>query len=1119
MIIVSTRSNRQILLSTTLLSGLAIAFLPTSAAAQSATAVVTSQAAADAVDDAEPEESILVTGSRLRRDSNLESPSPIVSIDATAFRGEQEVADALRTIPALSASVSSAQSVAPSETGGGGAVGAATLNLRGLGAERTLVLVNGRRHVAGVAETSVVDINSIPSSLIKQVEVLTGGASAVYGADAVTGVVNFVLDREFDGLELGLTGGISDNSDGGNIDAYVKFGKNFAEGRGNVTIVGDYSRDDGLRFGDRAQFRNGNIADDGPNPALRFQRGDLGAGTPNFSNFFSLDRGFYPYGFTIPLPGTGRYNSIFPTGTAPTAAEQALIDRARNAPTRFIGSQYGFQITSAGGVILPADFADPNSDIDNDGRSDCTESFTGFNGLFDYNGFGALGGCYIATENGIKVIENDGLISGNFNAFGGEGNIFDNNGFLIPQTERYGINMLADFDINDKVNAYFEGKFFRQETVFGTNSNSFYDLLTVATDNPFIPAVLRPISDAAGGLFITRDPTDLGANIDTNISETFRFVGGFKGSLTDEIEFDVSANWGRYDLKAINNNNVLYDRFLAAIDVTSDAQGNPVCRSELDPTVRSPATVFDIPTGNFGYLTFVPGQGQCKPANLFGVGAISQEAVDFITTTTINKFRTEQFEIHALVSGDTSGFLNLPYDSIQFALGAEYREEKSRSQFDALVRGILPVTTVDGTAGQFVGDAPGFDGNGFSQTSLATPPDGFFQDSGGKYDVIELFGEIGTTLIEDVPFIQELRLELAGRYSDYSTVGGVFTYAINGFWSPIDDLRLRGTYSRAVRAPNISELFAPPQAAFFRPFDPCDQAEIDALVADGDPNVQNRINNCRADGIPAGFADPLSARFAGTIAGNPDLREETADTYTFGVVLQPRFIPGLAFTADYYNIRIDDAISTVAAQDVVDNCYDSTTFPNDFCSSFTRNRDPSSAQFLGFTSLNLTTINFVRIETAGVDATLSYNTSIGEHRLGLTTTASWVDKIDFFFDPTDLTRIDPELMELQRPEWSGRATASYGYGGFNVDYTVSYLGKMALRGVEIETIDAQFGPAGLTGETWMHNISASYEIADMGMQVFGGITNLSDVKPFITERAYPASPIGRSFFIGARWTM
>lgn len=1111
---------RRTLLSTTLLTG-TVALAPAAWAADDAedagAEVIAASAAAAA--DAPNEEAIVVTGSRLRRETNLDSPSPVVSITADSLRGEQEVADALRTIPALSSSISSAQSIAPGELDSGGAVGTATLNLRGLGAQRTLVLVNGRRHVAGVAETSVVDINSIPASLIKSVEVLTGGASAVYGADAVTGVVNFILDRDYDGLEVGLNGGISDNWDGENFDGYIKFGKNFADGRGNITLVGDYAYDKGIRYGDRAQFRDGNISDDGPNPALRFQRGDLGTDTPNFSSYFSIANGRYPYGFSIPTPGSSRYDAIFPVGTTPTAAEQALIDRALNSPTRAIGPRYGFQITSAGGVIIPGDFADPNSDINNNGVSDCLESFTGFNGLFDYNGFGALGGCFIATADGVQPITQDGLIAGNFNAFGGEGNIFDNTANLIPKTERYGINLLADYDIGSTANVYFEGKYYRQKTTFGDRRNSFYDLLTVAPDNPFIPDVLQPIADAAGGLFITRDPTDLGPNIDTNISETYRFVGGIKGNISDEITFDVSANWGRYDLEAINRNNVLFDRFLAAIDVTSDANGNPVCRSEIDPTTRSPSTVFGIPTGEFGYLTFVPGQGQCQPANLFGVGSISQAAVDFITTTTINRYRTDQLQLTGVVSGDTSAFFNLPYDSLQFALGAEYRKEKSRSIFDPLVRGILPVTTVDGTAGEFVGDAPGFDGNGFSQTSLGTPPDGFFQNSGGQYDVAEVFGELGTTLIQDVPFIEELRLELAGRYSDYSTVGSVFTYAINGFWAPIEDVRFRGTYSRAVRAPNISELFAPPQAAFFRPFDPCDQAEIDALSAAGDPNVQNRIANCRADGIPEGFADPLSARFAGTIAGNPDLREETADTYTFGVVLQPRFIPGLAVTVDYYNIRIDDAISTINAQDVVDNCYDSSTFPNEFCSTFTRNRDTTSAQYLGFTSLNLTTINFVRIETAGIDSSLSYRTNIGPHRLGLAATASWTDKIDFFFDPTDLTRIDPERGELQRPEWSGRATASYGIGDFDLNYTVSYLGKMALRAVEIETVAAQFGPAGITGETWTHNLGASYKFTDLGLEVFGGINNLTDVKPFITERAYPVSPIGRSFFLGARWTM
>lgn len=1112
MIIANKALIRQTLLSTTLLSGIASGLMPVAASAQVAETMISAQAT-ESVDGATEEDAILVTGSRLRRESNLESPSPIVSITAEEFRGEQEVVDALRSIPALSASVSSAQSVAPGELGSGGAVGTATLNLRGLGANRTLVLVNGRRHVAGVAETSVVDINSIPASLIKEVEVLTGGASAIYGADAVTGVVNFILDREFDGVELGLTGGISDNGDGENFDGYVKLGKNFGDGRGNVTLVGEYNRDNGLRFGDRALSRDGNLATNGPNPDLRFQRGDLSANTPNFSNFFRVDNGFYPFGFVIPTPGSSRYDAIFPTGTAPTAAEQSLIDRALAAPTRAIGGQYQFQITSAGGIVIPADFADPLSDIDNDGRSDCTESFTGFNGLFDYNGFGALGGCYIVTENGVSVIEDDGLIAGNFNSFGGEAVIFDNNGFLIPKSERYGFNILADYDISDTANVFFEGKYYRQETTFGTNQNSFYDLLTIAPDNPFIPDVLQPIADAAGGLFVTRDPTDLGPNIDTNISETWRFVGGVKGELSDEIDFEVSGTWGRYDLKAINRNNVLYDRFLAAIDVTSDAAGNPVCRSELDPTVRSPSTVFGIPTGEFGYLTFVPGQGQCKPANILGgLPSISQEAVDFITTTTINTFRTEQFQAYAIVSGET-GLLGLPYDTIQFALGAEYRDEKSNSVFDPLVRGILPVTTVDGAAGDFVGDL------GFSQTSLATPPDEFAQNSGGGYEVIELFGELGTTLVEGVPFVEELRLELAGRFSDYNTIGSVYTYAMNGFWSPIEDVRFRGTYSRAVRAPNISELFAPAQAAFFRPFDPCDQTEIDRLQNEGFANIANRIANCRADGIPEGFSDPLSARFAGTISGNANLREETADTYTVGMVLQPRFVPGLAITADYYNIKIDDAISTVAAQDVVNNCYDSTTFPNDFCSSFTRNRDSSSAQFLGFNSLTLQTINFVGIETAGVDASVSYRTAIGEHQLGFNATASWVDQISFFFDPTDLTRIDPELGEIGRPEWSGRATASYGYGDFNLNYTVTYLGKMALRGVEVETIAAQFGPAGEVGETWTHNLGAGYNFTDLGLEVFGGVNNLTDVKPFITERAYPVSPIGRSFFLGVRWTM
>jgi len=248
------------------------------------------QEAPPSVDEEVEQEAIIVTGSRLKRDPNLGSASPIVSIDSDELRGGADVTETLREV------------------------------------ERTLVLVNGRRHVAGVAESAIVDINSIPASLIENVEVLTGGASAVYGADAVTGVVNFVLQDDFDGVELGVRAGVSSEGDGDRYEFYGKFGRNFADGRGNITIAADYSRDFGLRFGDRDQFTDGNISSDGPNPFLRFQQGDLGGtSTPNFNAFFDPSNGFYPFGFSIPIPGSANYEAIFTGGVTPTADEQVSV--------------------------------------------------------------------------------------------------------------------------------------------------------------------------------------------------------------------------------------------------------------------------------------------------------------------------------------------------------------------------------------------------------------------------------------------------------------------------------------------------------------------------------------------------------------------------------------------------------------------------------------------------------------------------------------------------------------------------------------------------------------------------------------------------------------------------
>ena len=289
-------------------------------------------------DSNEDDNRIVVTGSRIAVDPNVGSPAPILAVTAEELTqtGTSDVVDVLRDVPALSTSTSTEASIDGvfSES-----VGQAILNLRGLGSNRTLVLVNGRRHVSGVAGEQAVDINSIPTALIERVETLTGGASSVYGADAVTGVVNFILRDDFEGIEANFQTGLSSRGDSFRYNGDLTWGANFADGRGNVTISGQFARGEELQFGDRSFSRNNGLFDDQANPALRLQTGELGADTPNF------------------LANGAVLGGLIPTDTSgftPTAAEQALIDRSVNAPRRFIAGDPRFSLSSAGGVVAPA---------------------------------------------------------------------------------------------------------------------------------------------------------------------------------------------------------------------------------------------------------------------------------------------------------------------------------------------------------------------------------------------------------------------------------------------------------------------------------------------------------------------------------------------------------------------------------------------------------------------------------------------------------------------------------------------------------------------------------------------------------------------------------------------
>lgn len=1100
-----------------------------------------------AQDQAEELEEIVVTGSRIARDPNVGANVPVQSMSSEDIQlsGDVDLGEILNDMPSLLSSNTSSNSVTgifgtgSGETAGSSEVGETILQLRGLGVERTLVLVNGRRHVSGVAGTQAVDIGSIPQQLVERVDVLTGGASAIYGADAVTGVVNFIMKDNYEGFNVNVKGGISGEGDAEDLAVSALYGVNFADDRGNFTIGVDYIQREVLQMRDRDFSINNGIGSDDQNPARRFQTGDIDAtATPNFARFYSpgtsfgsadapcdlfgIDYcyGFHPTGFPILSQGdfTNLWSQAFPGDPLNfTQAELDLITRAETSPSRTILPGHNFSLTSPGGVIVPGGLFQAGVDLDNNGVEDCNQSYQGYYSTYNFSppALGFIGGCWIVEPDGNVRPLVDGLIAGDINQFGPDG-VPDNNDAdeLIPDDSKVSFNITGNWDFNNSTSAFLEGKYVRQETTNTNPGNTFWDLLTVAADNPYInqlPPALAAVGQAQG-LFITRDPDDLGVNNDRSIRETMRFVVGLDGELDNGWGWEVSANYGKFEQEFEDRNRVIVDRWLAAIDAVDDGNGNPVCRSDTDPT-PPPSTPFDIPAFIPGFFTFNPGDGQCRPANILGgVGAISQDAINFVTQTVTNNFETEQFVLSAVMTGEMENFA-LPAGPIGFAFGAEYRDEQSSSTFDPLVRGVVPVTTPDANQGDLLSDI--FAGVEDSQQSLVFDPESLIQNVVGSYDVIDVFGEVSVPLLADAAFAQELTLDAAVRFSDYSTVGQTTTWNAGGSWTPVSDsLRLRASYSVSVRAPNVDELFSPAQGAFFRPVDPCDSAEIAALTAAGDPVAPIRAANCAAAGISPTFTDPLTARFVGETRGNPALNEEEAETFSVGAIIAPSFLEGLTVTLDYWDITIEDAIDNPSAQDIVDGCYDSADFPsNQFCALHSRNDDPTSPQFNGLDFISQQQLNIGKLEAAGVDFAARYQFEVGASQVELGLSGTWMDRIDRFFDPLNPEAVDPELGELQRPEWAGNFNAAVDFGAVRLGYQMQYLDSMALRDVEIETADTLYGPAGFADETYIHDLSASWQINDSYM-VYGGINNIGDETPFLTEFAFPVSPVGRFFFVG-----
>jgi iron complex outermembrane recepter protein len=968
-----------------------------------ATAAVAQQTAAAETTEA-GDEMLVVTGSRIVR-PEIEYSAPVQSLTAANIEasGDINITEFLLDSPALVGSLGNQRNSGSNTFFG--SVGIGLLDLRNLGTQRTLVLVNGRRHVNAYPGENSVDVNTIPVDLIDRVDILTGGVSAIYGADGVTGVVNFVMKRNFEGLRARMQAGISERGDAGNRFASVLFGKNFADGRGNVTVSYEYSKQD--RFNER-------------------ERDYLGDPSRNFQLL--------------------RDPADFPD--SPTRFDRALFNN-----------------------VSWADSA-PNGAVDLD-----------FDGVPDFEGSGRVydGGQPLSGSGGRAINSTSNTPTAGY--FGD----------LAPGLQRHNVNVLTSFEVSPAVRFFAEGKYVRSDAVsFGQPSFDFFTLL--ADDNAYVN---QRFGEAAPfGALVTRDNFDLGVSQETAKRDTYRAVIGMDGTLSSgersgNLRYEISYVYGRADATTINANSRVQDRYFAAIDAVVDPRnGQITCRINLPGQTTISGTNADL-IADFGLPNYVGAPvsfrpGECVPLNILGEGVRSDAAQRFAMVNDVTRQNSEQHVLSGSLAGDLGFLFSLPGGPVAFAVGGEYRRESTKS-------------------------TPGaFRQQGFYEGGAA------ILTSGGAFDVKEVFGEINVPLLAGVPLAERLSFGGAIRYSDYSTIGTTLTWQLNGTYAPIKDIAFRATYSSAVRAPNITELFSPPQGTFLFLDDPCDPT----FLAEG---TTFRAANCNAALAAAGLTPAQILAFSpatdaqqstsqpGLTGGNPNLRAETAKTWTAGVVLRPRFIEGLSFTADWYDIKLQNAINTPDVNEVFKLCVDAPNLNNAFCNSF--ERAPGTGFLRNFV---VSAQNVAAFTTSGLEVSLNYllQPKWKHGTFNLRLVGGYLNDLTFLATIGGV----PEQQRNRsfRPNYVGNMDLTWQNGPLSINYGLAWQGKTQRfttiqLNAQPDLVDPRYF---FRKERWEHDISASYQVANK-FTLFGGVNNFTNQQPDLSSNI-PVSAVGRYFFIGAK---
>jgi outer membrane receptor protein involved in Fe transport len=918
---------------------------------------------------------VVVTGSRIAR-RDFVSTTPIVTQTAEALQqtGQISVERSLQQLPQFAAGTGE-------NSGGiGGAGGRATLNLRSLGDQRNLVLMDGRRlPIASVF--GQVDVNIIPQSILEGVETITGGASAIYGSDAMSGVVNFKTRAHFQGLQVDAQYGNSFKWDRQTRDLSVTGGGDFADGRGNAVISLGYT--DRERLGGK-------------------------------------DRDFYRIAVLSSFLGYGDY-----------------VPSASNLPTQAavnaVFSRYG--VTGNVPRTQPFGFND-------DGTLFTVTGARNYRGVTD--------GEYVVAGGNVRYP-------------------FTRSTDVLSPLERKSVFGKFSYDVTDNVTAYGQVLYVNTEddNNGGTSLTQFGTTPSIPVTNPFIPADLRTL--------LASRP---------NPNEPFNFNGRYVGLPNKSFD----DRWNTYQLLVGLRGKLPISDWTYDIYASND-------QTERNTTIHKGAllsrfqTLLNAPDGGASIC-----EGGYNPFGDQHARYLSAACVDYLSAD-INSNETLKQNI---VEGSVQGALfDLPAGEARFSVVADWRENTYVSRPDhALatpgeVQSINPTVAVQGAT-----------------------------------KVKEIAGELLLPVLKDMPFAQSLNLDAAVRYSDYDLSGGNWTYKLDGDWTIVDGLMVRAGYARAIRAPNVGELFSAAtggQAGFGNPpaaGEPCDVRTLSRQQGGAALRAL-----CIATGVPANVVDsyifPTTAT-ASVISGNKELTPEEADTYTVGVVYRPMFdnylLSGLTLSVDYYNITINNVISTINGGTVINKCYNldgsnpNYSPTNAYCQLLSRDEN-------GLLDLVRTPyLNLGGLKTSGVDTVIDWHGDAGPGRITLNSVIGY--KIAFeqkALPGSDWQDFVGTINPNYYPKWQALTTLGYEWGPAQVALRWRYLSSMD----DGTSVTRPASPSPGVPSYSSFDLTGNYKVTD-DIVVRAGITNLFDKEPLVVAgtpgntNATIYDIVGRAFYMGIR---